>query len=171
MNVSHLERRLSKRVMQAYGAACIAKYCSVKSISSEHVVALIEHLISVLTASYLPDWERAGAQLALTGRGDPWPDDLMTRVPPSEIQTFHNLVECAVEIGLVDMYVAETNGPEIFLGRVISILQSSSVEPPSMAELIALTSVNETGWGDPISNAEYRSVREWCMSQSGYPPL
>lgn len=167
MNAEHLERKLSTRLMQAYGAACIAKYCSVKSISSEHVVALIEHLLNVLTTSNLPDWERSGTRLALSGRGDPLPDELLARVPASDVQTFDELVQCVVEIGLVDMYGAETTEPARFLERVVSILRSSSVEPPSIAELIALIGVSETGWGDPLTVDQYRKVREWCMSQTG----
>jgi hypothetical protein len=166
MNKPHFESKLSTRLMQAYGAACIAKFCSAKSISSEHVTALIEHLLSVLTSSHLPHWENAGAHLSLAGRGDPLPDDLVMCIPPNLVQTFNGLVDHAVEIGLVDMYGAETSEPARQLQRTVSILRSSSVNPPSITELVALVGISKSGWGDALFVDQYRRVREWCWSQT-----
>ena len=166
MNAPHLDSQISTRVMQAYGAACIVKFCAAKSISSEDVTALVEHLLNVLTSSNLQDWEVSGTRLSLSGRGDPLPKELVRRMPPSLLEPLHHLVECVVEIGLIDMHGAVTSGPVKFLERVRALLAPSSVEPPSIAELIALTGASEPGWGQPLSLVEYRKAREWCMSQN-----
>lgn len=166
INPPRFVSKLSTRAMQAYGAACITKFCSVSSITSEHVTALIDHLLGVLTTSYLPDWENAGARLSLSGRGDPLSEDLVTRMPSGLVQSFHNLVECVVEIGLADMYGADTRVPAQFLQRATAILRSNSVEPPSITELVGLVGISKPGWGPPLSVDQYHRVREWCLSQS-----
>src|SRR5687768_16304136 len=98
---------LSTRELQAYGAACLAKFCADKCIFSQHVERLLAHLLSLLSCEHLPAWEAAGARLVLTGRGDGLPRDLRERVKPDLVEIFEQLVELVVEIGLIDMYGAE----------------------------------------------------------------
>jgi len=125
-------KHLSTRELQAYGAACLATFCANKGISSPYVDALIAHLLSVLTCSDLPGWETAGARLELTGRGDPLPPGLLASLRSDMLPILQHLVDSVVEIGLVDMYTAETERPFEFLLRTTTILELQGVHPPSI---------------------------------------
>jgi hypothetical protein len=160
-------RSISTRGLQAYGAACLVKFCAAKDISSPHVDELIGHLLSLLVGVDLPAWEAAGARLMLAGRGDPLPEQLSTRLPQDRIRSFQELVECVVEIGLVDMYGDDSGGPAEFVGRVIAILEAGGIRAPSIVELQDLLEHREGGWGLPESQDSYKRIRDWCLSQSG----
>jgi hypothetical protein len=128
-------KNLSTREMQAYGAACLARFCADKDISSPHIDRLIEHLLSVLICDDLPGWESIGSRIGLTGRGDELPREVQQVVRPILTEALQHLLESVAEIGLVDMYGAETERPFEFLIRTVDILESCDVQPPSIQKL------------------------------------
>jgi hypothetical protein len=154
---------LSTRELQACGAACLAKYFAAKGISSHHVDRLVAHLISLLTCTDLPAWESSGARLEFAGRGDPSPPELLAGMLPATREILERLTESVVEIGLVDMYGAETDEPRRFLARAIHLLESEGVRPPSLGELFPSRGSEEVrGWGPPVPVDQYEEVRRFC---------
>jgi hypothetical protein len=153
---------MSTREMQAYGVACLVKFCAVKKITSPYLSELLEHLLNLLTCADLTAWEAGGSRLALAGRGDPLPEDLSREISPDNLEPFRRLVEHVVEIGLVDMYGAETSQPLQFLNRTQEILRSTGISPPSVDELWLLSEKN-TGWGEPLSIEKSEQVKTWCL--------
>lgn len=122
----------SVRDLQRYAATCLEAYCQGKGIRHCAVDALIRHLKDYPDRGSVLAWERAGALLALNGRGDDWPQDLVALIPPSETEAFSSLVDSAVEVGLVDLFGESTDLPVTFVRKITSILRGQSIDLPDL---------------------------------------
>ncbi|HJX26336.1 MAG TPA: hypothetical protein VJ885_00365 [Thermoanaerobaculia bacterium] len=155
---------LSVRELQAYGAACLARYCAEKGIHSKHVEWLVDHLLLVLVSTRLPVWETAGTMFELTGRGEPLPPDLVELIPEGELSRFERLVSCVVKIGMVDMYGGDTSQSLRSARESREVLESADVKPPSVEDLFPSRQQGaERGWGEPVPGEQYRHARTWCL--------
>ncbi|EFP97774.1 hypothetical protein, partial [Vibrio caribbeanicus] len=123
---------LNIRQMQAYAAICLWSFCNLSGIKHASINQLIEHLLNMLTADSLPDWEQAGTRTDITGRGDSLPSDVENAINHEQLEYFHSLVECCVEIGIVDMYGASTKLPEQFFQNCINTAQQAGVSLPNI---------------------------------------
>lgn len=135
MTVADADKRFAEcsvRDLQRYAAACLEAYCQGKGIRHPAVDELIQHLKGYPDRDSVLAWERAGALLALNGRGDDWPQDLVALIPPSETEAFSSLVDSAVEVGLVDLFGESTDLSVIFVHKIISILRGHSLELPEL---------------------------------------
>ncbi|WP_423367745.1 hypothetical protein [Burkholderia sp. LMG 32019] len=119
--------------MQVYASSCLRRYCDAKGVSHVAIDALLAHLDAVAGARSLPEWERKGALLELNGRGDPVPAAIESVLPDGESQTFAALVEAVVEVGIVDLYGANTDLPLAFLRKAIAVLEQSGIPLPPRA--------------------------------------
>ena len=154
---------LSVRELQAYGAACLARYCAAKGIHSKHVEWLVDHLLLVLVATRRSAWETAGTMFELTGEG-PLPPDLEEMIPAAERTRFEQLVKGVVEIALVDVDGAETSQSLKLTRETRELLKAANVEPPSVEDLFPVRQQTaERGWGEPVTAEQYRHAREWCL--------
>ena len=155
---------LSTQEMQAYGAACLARFCSVKEIDAQPVLELVDHLVQVLTADDLGAWEAAGTGLALPGRGDPLPTELRAALAPDLAHELETLVDRVVEIGMADMYGADTDLPLRFLHRSLELLEAAGVAAPPFGELFPSPKPDRgRGWSDPVPIEEQTRIRDWCF--------
>lgn len=152
---------LTTRKKQAFAALCLAKYCTIRKIYHHSISELIEHLLSILICHSLSNWEDKGTSLEITGRGDPLPDSLIRMIPDNNLGTFNRLVECVVEVGIVDMYGANTDEPLRFLQECIKILENDGILPPDLEDIIVTQqkeNQQENAWGAPISKLEYEQI-------------
>lgn len=116
---------------QLFGAACLYQYCTAKGI--QHcacVVELLAHLKSMPISENLPAWAAAGAALQLSGRGDALPAEIEPLLSGEDADEFGMLVECVVEIGLVDMFGGSTDLPLQFARRTIEMLERAGIQIP-----------------------------------------
>ncbi|WP_428643526.1 hypothetical protein, partial [Roseibium sp.] len=104
----------------------------------------------------LPEWEQIGASLEVSGRGEPLPHAVSEHHPANICETLCRLTELCVEVGLVDMYGALTRQPDRFLDACLTLLEEHRIEPPGLEPLVSLTD-NTNGWGEPVSDATFRS--------------
>lgn len=153
---------LSTREMQAFGALCLHRFCKAKGIKHPYIDELIEHLLTILILNPLDSWEREGAVLELSGRGDPLPDALETQLGEDVRPDFARLVEFVVEIGFVDLGAATSKRPLHFLWRSLAILEDNRIERPQVSELFKdRTPRGKTtpAWGETFSLERYKQVR------------
>ncbi len=150
----------SIRQMQLHAAICLWNFCSHLKISHPSIDELLRHLCSIMTASNLADWERNGAMLVITGRGHLMPEDVMRVVPVEEFKDFFHLVECVVEVGIVNMYGATTEEPRQFLIECTDILRSKGIMLPD-SEVILTRQADTDAWGSPITQEELKDILEF----------
>ena len=135
-NVNNIEMdieqltKLTMRDKQVYAAKCLYTYCGHFNIVDDSIDTLIEHLYAIKVVDDLSKWESIGAKLELTGRGDPLPDLLLTRIPKERLAEFSLLHEYVVEVGLADMYGADSKQPFEYLLKCIEILQKNTIALP-----------------------------------------
>lgn len=142
------------RQMQAYAAFCLVAFCRHIALRNVFVDELVVHLLSMLKANSLSEWERNGSRIAVNGRGDPIPVDVVTAIPENYRDTFSSLLECCVEVGIVDMYGTITDQPRKFVDKCIEILQGIGIEPPSFQSFSNLQR-GSGAWGEPVSETEF----------------
>jgi len=157
-----IEFPLSNRVMQAYGAACIVRFCAERGIHSPCVDQLVSYLLQLMSSNSLDEWEQAGSLLELSGRENALPDDPANRLAADERIPFKRLLESVVEIGISDMYGGDTDAPVRALVGTRHILATCGIMSPAISELRALTQ-NQRGWGRPRPDREARLIEAWCL--------
>ncbi|MGZ0785379.1 hypothetical protein ACXM5X_20710 [Pseudomonas saponiphila] len=128
----------SIRQLQLYAAACLAVYCERKGIAHPSIDDLIKHLEGYPPKGDLTAWESAGARLALNGRGDDWPQELVALIAPEEVEAFSCIVDSAVEVGMVDLYGDSTDMPLTFMRKITSLLRRNAIELPDPPGATAL---------------------------------
>jgi hypothetical protein len=149
--------KLNTRQLQAYAALCVWKFCSKFGIKHVAICELINHLMSILTAHSLSDWEQDGSALTITGRGDLLPSDVIKLVKLQDLGDFDFLVQCCIEVGLADMYGASSDQPRQFMEKCMDILRDFDVELPSF-EVLSKYRKGTSAWGDAISEDELKEI-------------
>lgn len=152
-----LVNKFNIRQMQAYAALCLWQFCTCLGIRHNSINELVIHLLNMLSAQSLPDWEQRGSSLDITGRGDPLPEYVLEIIPTTSLDNFNELVESCVEVGIVDMYGASTDQPPKFLKNCIEILRRANIEFPS-PELLSKYGRGSDPWGDAIDEDELRDI-------------
>jgi hypothetical protein len=125
-------KKMTTRQKQVFAAKCFSKYCKEKGIIHHSINELIEHLISIENFENIVDWEHKGGELELAGRGDELPKSLDSIISLNDKNSFTVLLESVVEVGIVDMYGAETENPTIFLKKCIAILEKNNISIPTI---------------------------------------
>lgn len=166
---------ISTRHLQAMAAVAIEESCKQKEIFHADISSLVDHLLSVLTAELLSDWEQQGIQLPY-GSGDEAPDEIRTDSDPKTSIQLQDIVNNGTEVGLVDMYGADTRQPMYFLTQTLSLVSSSGVKIPSFYQLVDACHAGDgtiCGWGEPLSQSEadaiVRCYRE-AFRRTRHPP-
>ncbi|MDX5405749.1 MAG: hypothetical protein LPK11_01740 [Chromatiaceae bacterium] len=154
-----MKNDLNVRQMQAYAAICLLIFCNHIRVTNSAITELIKHLLAMSTAKSLPDWEQAGTGIAITGRGDPVPAEVDEAIPENYKDTFNTLVECCVEVGIVDMYGASTEQPKMFLEKCIGVVHNLGLELPPI-EVLDNLGKGEDAWGEPVSESELSDLLE-----------
>lgn len=131
MDINNINN-LSTDEKQVLAAYFFLKYCFEKGISHLYIDELIKHLLSIQNTKDLPFWEKEGAKLKLSGRGDILPEEIEILVKEKDKKTFLELLESTVEVGIVYMYGATTIQPEIYLKKCISILKKNNISIPKI---------------------------------------
>ncbi|POA46546.1 hypothetical protein C1893_19570 [Pseudomonas sp. MPR-ANC1] len=123
---------LSPAALQRHASRLLHTYCEAKFIRHGAIEKLIAHLDSFPECGGLTDWERKGATLPLNGRGDNMPPDLLHCISSQDIDDFRVIVDCAVEVGLVDMYSTPTEHPIKFIEMICLILSRNNIALPRL---------------------------------------
>lgn len=164
MDTLDVLKDLSTREMQAYGALCLHRFCAAKRIKHPYIDELIQHLLSILVLDKLDGWERHGAALKLSGRGEPVPPELTAQLAENAREDFARLVDFVVEIGITDMYAKSSREPLDNLYRCLAILDENQIERPAVNELFkdrTPRGETEPAWGEVYSHERYEQVKSF----------
>ncbi len=148
---------LNNRQLQCYAAMCMRAYCEAKGITHPAIDELFSHLVDVLSTDNLPDWETTGAGLTAPGRGNPIPNSVSDAVPADCREEFGRLVDDCVEVGIVDMYCADSDYPVDFARNCRGILRKQGVPTPSLTFIRGLGDCFP-GWNEPYCGEEVKRI-------------
>lgn len=122
--------KLSPRDLQLYASKLLEAYCKAKSFQHTAINDLVAHLNNYPEDRNLSEWEKMGALLPLNGRGDDMPSDLSESIPSQDFEDFCQIVDSAVEVGIVDLYGAPTDLPVKFIEKISLILSRNKINLP-----------------------------------------
>lgn len=155
------------RAMQVFAGLCLSKYCAFHDLKHSAIDELLAHLFSIATTNDLPEWDSKGAQLDLCGRGEEAPKSLLATIPPDKVRTFSQLVDWCVEVGIVDLYGADTAQPRRCLSECLGILKLDCIAPPAHEPLLEFFAKR------PPKGGESSESEHWghCVPHSGLKTL
>lgn len=131
---------MTSKQKQIYGALCLQNFCNHYNIEYGGIDKLLIHLLSINKRDDLIQWDTEGKQLEITGRGDKLPTALIKKIGSETlIQDLSELIDSVVEIGIVDMYGADSIHPSNFIRKCIKILENHDVPLPSIEDVIIST--------------------------------
>lgn len=156
---------LSTREMQCYGAVCLRRYCSKFKINHGYIDDVIKHQMPVIATTDLASWEKAGCQLELSGRGDPIPPSVLERVPLANRFDFEALLIDTTEIGLINMYSADTDEPLKIFKSVKARMVQNDVPLPEEHNFQVQSRRLRGAWGDPLNEEMYNAFLHLLTAQ------
>jgi hypothetical protein len=160
-------RKLNVRQMQVYCAVCLSEYCEKIGLSHPSIDELILHLLSITLTKNLMDWEISGRGLMLSGRGDPIPWTLEELVVENKRNSLLRVVELCVEVGIIDMYGAETNQPKKYMNLFIKELKNKKIKIPDVS-IVDSICVDGSHWGRPATSYEYQYFCQNNLKKQNY---
>jgi hypothetical protein len=149
----------SVRQLQFYAGLCFRQFCLEKKIDHPAIDAFLKHLFSLASIESISEWPTNGAKLELTGLGDPLPDSLLAILPAALVEPFDHLSGNCIEVGMVDLWGAESDEPLRFVRRVIEILDRQGIATPDPRGLAAFR--DGTHWGSAWNPAEFAAVERF----------
>lgn len=148
--------RLSTREKQAYAAVMFKEFCKKYDIENHLIDDLIAHLFSILVSENLPEWEQEGKVLEFSGREDDFDAmDWSTAIDDCLKEDLFEIIRCVVEVGLIDMYGADTGLPLTFLKETKSILKKHDIDLPKN-----YFHLHGRSWGKAYSKPAYTELKK-----------
>jgi hypothetical protein len=154
-----MEKKFNIRQMQLIAAICLARYCSSINLKNDSISDLISHLFEMSISPDLTAWDQRGAILEVTGRGDPLPNGITNNVSKKNIAALREIIDCAVEVGICDLYGKSTSQPFFFMNKCIDILRRHNIELPSF-EIVELYRSGSDAFGAPIHKENLLKILE-----------
>lgn len=144
---------LSIRAMSAIGVSCFKKYCRREAIWNADINLFCDHLLELLIADNISDWDEEFKKLNITGLGDVLPIEIKEKYPV-HFDTIDLISQNIREISAFQIYGAwKPEASYKFLFNVADLCDVS-LEKEFMLECYKKHS-HENGWGKPI-NIELR---------------
>ncbi|WP_417356561.1 hypothetical protein [Flavobacterium sp.] len=153
---------LKIREQQLIGTLCIVCFCKKYDIQHHDIDEFVSYLLSILIADNLPEWEDEGLKVNIVGRGEPLPQSVENSILPKLRGDFQKLIDIASEIGMADMYGADTSAPVLTTQQCMAILAKHKIEVTLPEEF--LNDTDEDRWGEPWSDEKFNSLKIYLDS-------
>lgn len=150
-------QHIGNRQKQAVGALALLRFCEEYSIHYKGIKELIDHLFQILISDDLPNWEAEGLKLEIIGRGEPLPKKLDSILNLKIVEDFYRLIDNVIEIGIIDLYGANTNAPYDYMCKTLDILAKHNINVTIPHELL---STCKSRWGDVWDIQQFNEFRE-----------
>lgn len=144
---------LSINERQCVAIVCFERYCRKHLISHPDISAFVEHVWKVAQIKdNFCEWSDKFVELAITGQGDPYPDDLRKAIPPELISEFNLFTQYVYEIGAVCWYGSESDKSNKMLLKIFEILDKHSISFPDLCLYRDDSEKSNDGWTPAISD-------------------
>ncbi|WP_215408849.1 hypothetical protein [Janthinobacterium sp. JC611] len=151
---------LSVIARQCIAVTCLQRFCRRFHIRHPALSAFTEHVwqVAQLGPGDFAAWERGFASLAVTGMGDPWPDDLRVAIPGHLLGALEELVGHVLETSACTWHGDDLPASRQQLEAVLAICARHAVEVPPFAHYVQPDAALRGGWGAVLTDDE---VRAW----------
>ena len=151
---------LSVIARQCIAVTCLQRFCLRFDIHHPALGAFAEHMwqVTQVGPGDFAVWERGFASLAVTGMGDPWPDDIRMAIPGHLLGALEQLVGHVLETSGCTWYGDDLPASRRQLEAVLGICARHDVAVPQLAHYAQHDAALRGGWGPMLTDEE---VRVW----------
>ena len=138
--------------MQFYAAICVHRFCRHYEVNDAELNRYIHHLASIMTMKDVVGWADSFDSSDIDKLAVCLPERFSAMMPTATLKDLEALIGYSAEVGLVDMYGAPTNDPQLFLRKCLAILDKHQIAVPDLQNLNPNREHEE--WGGIISKTE-----------------
>ena len=151
---------LSVIARQCLAVTCLQRFCRRFDIRHPALSAFAVHVWNVAQVGPgdFAAWERGFASLAVTGMGDPWPDEVRMAMPGHLLGTLEALVQHVLETSACTWHGDDLPASRWQLEAVFAICIRHDVAVPQLEHYVQHDAALRGGWGPVPTDAE---VRAW----------
>ncbi|MGK5056430.1 hypothetical protein ACQ4WY_05755 [Janthinobacterium sp. LB2P49] len=151
---------LSVIARQCIALTCLQRFCQQHALHHRALSAFAGHMwkVAQVEPGDFAAWERGIASLAITGMGDPWPDDLRMAIPGHLLGALEQLVGHVLETSACTWYGDDLPASRKQLEAVLDICVRHDVAVPQFEHYVQHDAALRGGWGPVLTDEE---VRRW----------
>lgn len=151
---------LSLIARQCIAVTCLQRFCWRFDMDHPALSAFTAHVwkVAQLAPGEFAAWERGFASLAVTGMGDPWPDEVSMAMPGHLRGTLEELVQHVLETSACTWHGDDLAASRRQLEAVFAICVRHDVAVPQLAHYAQPDAALRGGWGPALTDEE---VRAW----------
>lgn len=151
---------LSVIARQCIAVTCLQRFCRRFDIHHPALSAFAGHVWKLAQAGPgdFAAWERGFASLAVTGMGDPWPEDVRMAIPGHLSGALEELVQHVLETSACSWYGDDLAASRRQLEAVFAICVRHAVGIPQLEHYAQHDAALRGGWGPVLTDGQ---VRAW----------
>ena len=151
---------LSVSARQCIAVTCLQRFCRRFDIHHPALSAFAGHVWKLAQAGPgdFAAWERGFASLAVTGMGDPWPEDVRMSIPGHLSGALEELVQHVLETSACSWYGDDLAASRRQLEAVFAICVRHAVGIPQLEHYAQHDAALRGGWGPVLTDGQ---VRAW----------
>lgn len=151
---------LSVIARQCIAVTCLQRFCRRFDIDHPALSAFAAHVwkVAQVAPGDFAAWERGFASLAITGMGDPWPDEVRLAMPGHLPGTLEELVQHVLETSACTWHGDDLAASRRQLEAVFDICVRHDVAVPPLVHYAQPEAARRGGWGATFTDEE---VRAW----------
>lgn len=151
---------LSVIARQCLALTCLQCFCRRFDIDHPALYAFAGHVwkVAQLAPGDFAAWERGFASLAVTGMGDPWPDDIRMALHGHLLGELEELVQHVLETSACTWHGDDLPASRRQLEAVLAICARHGVTAPPLEHYVQHDAALRGGWGPMLTDEE---VRRW----------
>ncbi|WP_426086400.1 hypothetical protein [Janthinobacterium sp. PSPC1-1] len=147
---------LSVIARQCIAVTCLQRFFQRFDIHHPALSAFARHVweVAQVEPGDFAAWERGFASLAVTGMGDPWPEDVRMAIPGHLLGALEELVQHVLETSACTWYGDDLPASRQQLEAVIDICGKHDVAVPQLAHYVQHDAALGGGWGPTLTDGE-----------------
>ena len=151
---------LSVIARQCMALTCLQRFCRRHAVQHPALSAFAGHVweLPQVGPGDFAAWERGFAALAVTGLGDPWPEDVRAAVPGHLLGALEALVGHVLETSACTWHGDDLAASRRQLEAVFDICVRHAVAVPQREHYVQHDAALRGGWGPALTDEE---VRAW----------
>ena len=151
---------LSVIARQCMAVTCLQRFCQRFDIQHPALSAFTVHVwkVAQVGPGDFAAWERGFASLAVTGMGDPWPDEVRMAMPGHLLGALEQFVQHVLETSACTWHGDDLAASRRQLEAVFAICIRLDVAVPQLEHYVQHDAALRSGWGPVLTDAE---VRAW----------
>ena len=151
---------LSVIARQCIAVTCLQRFCRRFDIDHPALSAFAAHVwkVAQVGPGDFADWERGFASLAVSGMGDPWPEDVRAALRGHLPGMLEALVQHVLETSACTWHGDDLPASRRQLEAVLAICVRHDVAVPQLAHYAQPEAALRGGWGPVLTDEE---VRAW----------